>query len=60
MLVINPGAGSGVVAFRERAMVLNFSPRAGLCLLAAWSSVAARPTKEEILAFFGPDAEWSG
>lgn len=60
MLVINPGAGSGVVACRERAMVLNFNPRAGLCLLAAWMSRAKRPTREETLAFFGPDAEWSG
>ncbi len=59
-LVINPGAGSGVVACGERAMVLNFSPRAGLCLLAAWISTAPRPTKEEILAFFGPDAVWEG
>jgi len=57
-LVINPGAGTAVIGMQGSARLLHFPPRAGLCLLAAWTSRVVPPTKEEILAFFGSDAEW--
>lgn len=57
-LVLHPGEGTAVLAHGGKPHVLYFAPRAGLCLLAAWTSALPAPAQNEILAFFGPDAKW--
>lgn len=42
-----------------RAVVLPCPQWTAWPALAAWISTAPRPTREEILAFFGSDAEWA-
>lgn len=59
-LIVHLGADFGVVRHQGRAVRFDVPDSAGWCVLAAWMSTATRPTKEEILAFFGPDAEWEG
>jgi len=59
-LIFHAGADFGVVRHQGRAVRFAVPESTGWCVLGAWISTAPRPTKEEILAFFGPDAEWEG
>jgi FtsH-binding integral membrane protein len=43
----------------EKEHELRCTGRQADAFLAAWLSPARTPTKEEVLAFFGPDAEWA-
>jgi len=59
-LIVHVGADFGVVMHQGRAVRFDVPESAGWCVVAAWISTAPRPTRKEILAFFGPDAEWEG
>ena len=59
-LFVHYEEGYALVRVNTMTLRIGCPDWTGWCVLAAWISTAARPTKEEILAFFGPDAEWEG
>lgn len=57
-LLVHYAESYALVRVRGRFVRFECPDWSGWCVLAAWISTAARPTREEILAFFGADAEW--
>jgi len=59
-LFVHYEEGYALVRVNTMTLRIGCPDWTGWCVMAAWMSTAARPTKEEVLAFFGPDAEWEG